>query len=142
MKTDSSDCKKCGGTLYIIEGVRFDRDQMRNARYCAECHTLWACYAEGLCVAKEGVDMSELKQQNIMLRNTLSTVLELCPVTKSKGEPMPRTPEYFKKRALTDQKLILDQRTKIGILKSKIHTMEQKVGALQKQLRELKSKRS
>ena len=49
-----------------------------------------------------------------------------------KGRPMPRTQEYWEKRALMDQELILEQRDEISNLKRTINDLRQKLKAKHK----------
>jgi hypothetical protein len=48
------------------------------------------------------------------------------PATPAKGEPMPQTQEYWLKRAMMDQELILEQRDEIEKLKQKVNQLGQK----------------
>lgn len=43
-----SDCGKCGEELYVIKGLCFDRDGIREARYCEGCGTVFSSHAHGL----------------------------------------------------------------------------------------------
>ncbi len=49
----AAECKKCGEILYIIKGLRTDRDGMREDRYCPGCHTRYGSRAHGLVVNDE-----------------------------------------------------------------------------------------
>jgi len=49
------------------------------------------------------------------------------PITPSRYEPMPQTPEYWKKRAEMDQELILEQRAEISQLRHKVNQLQQKI---------------
>ena len=48
-------------------------------------------------------------------------------VTPARGQPMPRTIEYYKKRGDADQELILKQSVEIGKLASTINDLRQKL---------------
>jgi len=48
------------------------------------------------------------------------------PRTPARGDPMPQTREYWEKRAMDDQDVILAQRDEISRLKQKINKLEQK----------------
>ena len=44
------DCPNCGEELFVIEGLHFDRDGIRNARYCADCHIVYGVHAAGFSI--------------------------------------------------------------------------------------------
>lgn len=46
-------------------------------------------------------------------------------ISPEKGEPMPQTREYWEKRAMLDQELILEQKAEISKLKQRINKLEQ-----------------
>lgn len=49
-------------------------------------------------------------------------------ITPPKGEPMPRTVEYYQANAIRDQELIMGQKDEISRLKMRINKLEQKHG--------------
>ena len=54
-------------------------------------------------------------------------LLPIKTITPTKGEPMPRTIEYYKKRGDADQELILKQSVEIGKLTGTINDLRQKL---------------
>lgn len=54
-------------------------------------------------------------------------IYRLKVVTPAKGEPMPRTVEYYKANAIRDQELILAMKAQISRLKQKINKLKQTV---------------
>ena len=51
-----------------------------------------------------------------------------CPPTPPKGQPMPRTIEYYIKRGDMDQELILEQKEEISRLKQDRDKLRKKLG--------------
>jgi len=49
------------------------------------------------------------------------------PITPPRYEPMPQTREYWEKRAMMDQELILEQLAEISKLRQRINNLEQKL---------------
>lgn len=43
----SDTCPKCGEQLYRISGLYYDRDGIRDARFCSECLSVFATYVHG-----------------------------------------------------------------------------------------------
>jgi hypothetical protein len=71
------DCNTCGGELYEIEGLRTDRDGIRNDKYCAECETRWGSRAHGLVFISQSVDQSDVTRRNKELENTIRVMMGL-----------------------------------------------------------------
>ena len=40
-------CKKCGYELHVIKGLCYDRDGIREARFCPHCLTVFSTHAHG-----------------------------------------------------------------------------------------------
>ena len=49
----STDCPNCGEEMFVLHGLTFDRDGIRDARYCCWCHSLYACHARGFSLVKQ-----------------------------------------------------------------------------------------
>ena len=47
-------------------------------------------------------------------------------MTPARGEPMPRTVEYYQANAIRDQELIMEQKDEISRLKMKVNKLEQR----------------
>ena len=41
-------CLSCGEETFKIEGLHFDSDQMRSARFCNDCKIVYGVYAHGM----------------------------------------------------------------------------------------------
>jgi hypothetical protein len=52
------------------------------------------------------------------------------PLTPAKGQPMPRTIEYYIKRGDMDQELIMEQKEEISRLKQKVNNLRQRIISL------------
>ncbi len=49
------ECDKCGEELFRIKGLCLDRDEMREAAYCFDCHILYKVTAHGLCLVRKPI---------------------------------------------------------------------------------------
>ncbi len=76
--SDTEDCK-CGGTLYRIVGLRYDRDGMRDARFCEDCKTVFSTHAHGFekhLVLKDSMESRQRERVIGLLRQALHDVEE------------------------------------------------------------------
>lgn len=101
-------CPFCGEDPEWTSEWREDRNSADYYIVCGDCNA----------VGPERVMTT--KEQSINDWNTRHS-----PITPPRGEPMPQTQEYWEKRAIMDQDLILEQREDISKLKVRINKLEQ-----------------
>ena len=73
--------------------------------------------SEGYLMAVEAIESLESRIQE----------LEVKPITPARGEPMPKTIEYYQKRGDADQKLILQYEEDIAHYKRTVNNLRQKL---------------
>lgn len=69
--------------------------------------------------------VSQLKTERNNLACEIEELLKPNVISPAKGEPMPQTREYWEKRAMLDQELILEQKSEISKLKHRVNKLEQ-----------------
>jgi len=84
------ECKDCGEETHRIEGLCFDRDGMRNARFCNECKVVYAVYSHGMEKVYVLQDRYAGKAKNRIVGLLSQALREL------RAEELPQAPEAVK----------------------------------------------
>lgn len=75
-------CQYCGEDLYRIDGLHYDRDGIRDARFCATCGIVYGVHAAGY--SKQFQLFETQKAHNCPACSGTGTIT--CPACHGKGK--------------------------------------------------------